>query len=354
MPASIIPRLRVALTGFGQVAADVHLPVLRRMPGVEVVAIADVDPGRRALARQLAPQVSAYESQEVMLAQSDVEAVIICAPSQWHADHAIAALQSGKHVYLEKPAATTLADAWRLAETGRRSDRVGMLGFNYRFSPLIQSARRQMKAGRIGELRYVRTTFSLAPREMPDWKASRRMGGGVLLDLASHHVDLIPYLCAATVDEASARIWSRRKEDDCAALQLTLSNGATVQSFFSSCAVDEDSIEIYGDRGKLSLNRYSLYQVRFTSADGYGGPGRRFRRWIQELLPPRAIFEKLRSPLHEASYPKAMARFVANVRGGNGEYPDFEDGLRCQEILEAAEESSRTCRVVPCAAPPFV
>jgi predicted dehydrogenase len=184
---------------------------------------------------------------------------------------------------------------------------------------------------------------------MPEWKKSRRTGGGVLLDLAPHHVDLVRYLCGVSIDEVQARIWSRRTEDDCAALQLRLSDGVTVQSFFSLCTVDEDTIEIYGDRGRLTLDRYSLRNVRFTSASHNSGLGQRLRSLVKEPLPCWGWLKKLRSPLHEPSYPAAMARFAARVRGSADEYPDVEDGLRCQEVLEAAEESSRTGMVVRCA-----
>ena len=78
MAASITP-LRVALTGFGQLAVDVHVPVLRRMPGVELVAVADTGPARRAILRQMVPRARFCESQDEMLSQSDIEAVVICA-----------------------------------------------------------------------------------------------------------------------------------------------------------------------------------------------------------------------------------------------------------------------------------
>ncbi len=349
MAASIIP-VRVALTGFGQLAAEVHLPVLRRMAGVELVAIADPETARRALARQLFPRARFYEDQAEMLSQSEFDSVVISAPPQVHQDLALAALAQGKHVYLEKPAAITVAGALNLVEVWRCTDRTGMIGFNYRFNRLIQSAREQIRAGRVGNVRFLRSAFSLSSRAMPVWKKSRRSGGGVLLDLASHHVDLIRHLCGSSIDEVSARIWSQQTEDDCAALRLTLSNNVTVLSFFSLCTVDEDTIEIYGDRGKLTVDRCLSQNVQFTSVAQQAGLGQGLKNLISQFLPNGGFLEKLRSPLHEPSYAAAMARFVARVRGSNDEYPDFEDGLRCQEALEAAEESSRTGRTVPCAA----
>lgn len=82
----------------------------------------------------------------------EVEAVVICLPPALHAEYAIAAFQAGKHVYLEKPIATNLLDARAVVEAWRKAGTVGMMGFNYCFNGLYQSAKQYVRSGPLGDL----------------------------------------------------------------------------------------------------------------------------------------------------------------------------------------------------------
>ncbi len=339
----------LALTGFGQLAREVHLPVLRRMPGVRLIAIADIEGTRREEAHRLWPEAKVYGSQEEMLVGSVCDGVVICASPAVHANLALGAIQKGKHVYLEKPVASTLTDAARLVETWRGSGLVGMMGFNYRFSRAIESMRVKLQAGCVGRIQIIRSVFSTRARVLTEWKAARDAGGGALLDLGSHHIDLFRYLCGSEIETVQAHIRSERTEDDSVVLQMTMRNGVVIQSFFSLGAVDEDIIEIYGDSGKLTVDRYGLEDVQFTSPSFKRARLQRFAHQIASVVPRPAWWEKLRSPWHEPSYGAALAQFVAAMRGeAAGEYPDFEDGWRCQIVLDAAERSGYVGQSVSC------
>src|SRR5262245_16729525 len=102
--------LKVGLIGCGHIAQSTHLHVLTRLPDVDLVALAEVDATRRYEASRRAPAAIAVADYQELLALPDVEAVVICLPNALHADAAIAALEARKHVYLEKPLATTLAE----------------------------------------------------------------------------------------------------------------------------------------------------------------------------------------------------------------------------------------------------
>src|SRR6185369_3910139 len=101
-----MPGLKVGLIGCGQIVRLVHLNILTRLPDVELVALAEIDPLRRESAHRVAPAAVCYEDPHRLLEQSDIEAVVICLPNALHAGIAAAALEKGKHVYLEKPVAT--------------------------------------------------------------------------------------------------------------------------------------------------------------------------------------------------------------------------------------------------------
>ncbi len=334
-------KLRVGLIGCGWFARAVHLPILRRLPEVEVIALAEPDPARRREASSLVPSARACEHYRDVFEMAGVDAVVISVPTPLHADVAVAAMERGKHVYLEKPIAMSLSEADWILDVWKRADVVGMVGFNYRFNPLHQAARMQLQAGKLGSLVGVRSVFSTPTRPMPGWKQTRSTGGGVLLEMASHHIDLVRFLLGQDIRTVYAEIQSRCTEHDTATLHLQLADGLQVQSFFSLCALDEDRFEIYGQAGKLTVDRYRSLDVEIVDA---GGPSSRLRRVTRRLRSLRNVpylFKKLRSPWHEPSYRESLCRFVSAIRGRKKASPDLLDGYRSLEVICAAEEAAQ-------------
>ena len=145
-----------------------------------------------------------------------------------------------------------------------------------------------------------------------------RDGGGVLLDLGSHHIDLVRWFLGREVEEVRASCRSQRLEDDTAMVELRLAGGLMVQSFFSQNAGDQDEFELYREGGKVTMERYRSWR---------GG---------------RYLVRKLLSPDREPSYRAAWAHFVEAVESGREASPNLEDGYRSLEVIAAAEESART------------
>ena len=335
-------RIKVGLIGCGWFAQAVHLPILRRLPEVELIAFAEPDPDRRQEARRCVPAALVYADYRDLLNMRGLDAVIVSVPTALHAEVAIAAIQLGKHVYLEKPIATSLSEADRIMKAWKQAGVVGMVGFNYRFNALHQAARMQIRAGKLGPLVGARSVFSTPVCSMPTWKQTRLNGGGVLLDLASHHIDLVRFLFQQDVRMVYADIESRCTEHDTATLHLRLANGLQVQSFFSLCARDEDRFEIYGQAGKLTVDRYHALDVDVTTTDGRVSPLHRMTQKLKPFVNAPYLLKKLRSPWHEPSYREALSRFVSAVRGGEKGSPGLLDGYRSLEVICAAEQSART------------
>jgi predicted dehydrogenase len=337
-----MPSLKVGLMGCGRIAQSVHLPVLTRLPDVELVALAEADSGRLKRAGHLVPKAITFDHYEKLLEMEEVEAVIICLPNHLHAEAAIAALRRNKHVYLEKPLATNLDEGRRVLEVWQGTRLVGMIGFNYRFNPLYRITQQHLQAGSLGKLVGVRSIFSTTGRNSPDWLQARLTGGGALFDLASHHFDLIHFFFGQKVREVFASLQSLRSEDDSVLLQLKLSDGLTVQSFFSISSVEEDRFEIYGQGGKLSVDRYLSLDVEVS------GPTLDFIRlrqvWhgLKAVMHLPYLLKKNRAPGHEPSYREALTNFITAVRAHRPVAPDFYDGYRSLMVIEAAEESART------------
>ena len=336
----------IGLVGCGHIARAVHLKILARMPGARVVAVAEPDERSRAAALGEVPIARGFRDYRDLLKDPAIEAVVVSLPTGLHAEAGVAAFEAGKHVYLEKPLATDADGGRAVLSAWRRGGRVGMIGFNYRFNRLFLDAARILATGEVGEPVAVRSIFASAPRELEGWKAERARGGGVLLDLASHHVDLLRFLFGEEVVEVDCGLRSVRTEDDTASLQLRLSGGMLVQSLFSHCAADEDRFEIYGERGKVTVERGRGLAAIVDRGRRETRRADTIRHAWASSRNIRYGFEKFRAFGHEPSWAHAFARFLTSVRGETVASPDLEDGWRSLEVVLAAEESARSGRRV--------
>ncbi len=338
--------IQLGIIGCGHIVRQVHLRALRNLPGVRVMALADTDESARTQASAMVPGAKVLADYHDLLAQPEVEAVLIAVPPFLHEAVALAAFKRGKPVYLEKPLAHTLESGQRIVEAWQASKSIGMIGFNYRFNPLNIEARDLIRAGRIGSVLGARTLFLGISSYMPQWLRQRDTGGSALLELGSHHFDLIPYLTGKRIQEVAADIRSINCEGDWAAVQLRLEGGALVQCFFAMRQASDDRLEIYGETGKLLVDRF-----RSLGAEYYNNQKvarlRRLRHTLGSLLRSRLVSDDLLAPLRERSFAGALAHFVQCVR--NHQSPDCRlmDGYRSLAVVTTAEEAARSGRALP-------
>lgn len=194
--------------GFGVIGAGIvggawHAHVYHHMPRAELVAVCDLDEARaREIARRYdAPHV--YTDYRDLLARDDIAAVSVATPDFAHREIAVAAAQAGKHLLVEKPLATTVEDA---AAIVRAADEAGvklMVDFHNRVNPAFVSARQAVKAGELGQLKYIYVRLSnttWVPTQMLSW-AGR---SSALWFLASHTLDLSCWL----LEDRPARVYA--------------------------------------------------------------------------------------------------------------------------------------------------
>ena len=346
MPASAgrAARIRVGVAGCGRIAR-VHLSA--PWPGADVVALADADPANLDAAVRLAPAAAKTADYRDLCTDPDIDAILVCLPSGLHAEAACLALAHGKAIYLEKPLATDLAQGREVAEAWRRSGRPAMIGFNCRFHPLIVEMRNRFRDGEIGDLVGIRSFLSSPAHARPGWKQTVAAGGGVLLDFASHHVDLARFLTGREVADVLASTQSRNCEEDSASLHLTLSGpgNVTMQSVFSWTSVLEDRVELIGTRGSLGYERYTSLAVERRLAASSVNVRTLLAARLTSVSPRYAI-RKLAAPTREPSYALAVADFIDSLRTGRSPSPDLDDGLRSLEVIAAARQSASDGRVV--------
>ena len=339
--------INVGLIGCGRIASLVYLNLLKKLPGLRLAAIAESDTAKREQAGRFAPKAALYPDYKDLLLDPHIDAVIICLPNHIHSEAAIASFENGKHVYLEKPIAINGTQGDEVIRAWKECNLVGMTGFNLRFNPLYASLKRHIEAGVIGDVICARTVFTSSGSAFPDWKKSRSTGGGALLDLGSHHVDLMRHILGNEVIQISARVRSHTTEDDNAIIEYKTSDGIEVQSYFSLHSLDEDKIEVYGARGKLLADRHNSLNVQLiTPASPRQGMPARIKNSIRSLLSSPNIKDKLFAPGREPSFEIALTRFVSAVVGTGNAGPDLLDGYKCLTVLEAAEESARTGHVI--------
>jgi predicted dehydrogenase len=320
--------VRVGVIGCGSIATAVHLRVLRHLSGVRVMAVADPLEDARRRALQIVPDAVALASADELLAVNDLDAVVVTASTMTHAPLALSVLRSGRHLFLEKPLGISVAEGHLVIEAGRASDRLATIGFNWRFQPLFAQARAILQSGALGAVRSVTTSFT-ENGPLPAWKHHRRDGGGVLLDLASHHFDLIPWLIGGRVERAEALVRSEQSEGDSADVTLYFGAGAVSRSTFSLGAPPSHRAEIVGERGALRVDR--IARTLMVS-------GVKARTLTRDILAWRT--RALLRPRSEPSWNALLGAFVAAIRGKELSLPTLEDGLRSLELVEAVERAA--------------
>lgn len=308
-------------------------------------AVVDPNPSQRAQAVAIFPQAVEFERLDQLWDATSVDALLVSTPTADRAALLMEAIRRGIYIYAEKPLTADLAEAEALVFAWKDGAAQGMIGFNYRFHPLYVQARRLLSEDAVGRPLMVSTVFSSSNSSLNDWRARRRSGGGVLLDLGSHHVDLLHFLFGEEVTEVHALTSSTHAEDDTATLQMRLRNGALVSSMFSFGATDQDRIEIFGDRAILRVDRYLSTACEIIPRDKPRARVRQLTNALSFLWRPGAILSK-RTPGGDPSYRAALEHFVQSARTGGPCTPDFNDGLRALRVISAGERSAREGRWV--------
>jgi myo-inositol 2-dehydrogenase / D-chiro-inositol 1-dehydrogenase len=344
--------LRIGIAGCGHAAENLHVPALRGLPSLTVVAVADVDAERtRAVAERFGIG-RRYTDPADLVADPDVDIVCVCTPPSTHAAIGVAALEAGKHLLVEKPIAASLADADRLIDVAERApDLVTMVGFNLRHHPLVREAKRHVASGAIGDVEFVRTVFSSRVRYekgLPGWRMRRDSGGGALADVAIHHFDLWRYLLGVEVDEIYASSRSGDSDDWTAAVTARLSGGAVAAAAFSQCAAEGNDVEVVGSAGRLSISFYRFDGLEYRAASVFPGSlGGRVRAMLDTARAlPGAVSAAARGGAFLDSYRSQWSHFAECVRTRGRVDCTLEDGRRALEISRAAIASADSNRPV--------
>lgn len=329
--------VRLGVIGCGWLTQHVHLPALANLPGATVVALADPDPGRRTRVQHLAPSASQHARLEDLLASRAVDAVIIATPTGLHADLACQAFAAGTHVYLEKPVASTLPEALRVLAAWRAAGAIGMVGYNFRRNPIFLAAQHRVREGQLGPLRAIQGSFHVSAGAVSGWRSDPAAGGGVLLDLLSHHIDLVAALTGDRIASVACQLGARHAPEDEAAATLVTASGVTAQLTASyASGVHVNRFDLIGEHGHLVVD---LLEARPREVARRPGPGARVHR-LRHALGALHPANLLRPPGHEPSFRASLTAFCEAVRTATQALPDVAVGVAAMAVVEAARRSA--------------
>jgi myo-inositol 2-dehydrogenase / D-chiro-inositol 1-dehydrogenase len=269
--------MNVALVGAGRIAR-VHAGAYRQVARGRLVAC--TDPNETAahdLARDFGLKVA--PNLDALLADPEVDALIVASPNAVHADQTIAALAAGKHVFCQKPIALTLEEADRVVAAAAGTSNVLQFGFMLRFTPPIPELQRRLSTGALGTpIAAQAAVFGWEPSN--DWFYDPAQGGGVILDTLVHFADLVLWLFGPAVrvhTEGGAYVLDgarRHGSPDNATVTVAHASGAVSSMYVSWTAGHGNlTLGVYGSAGSATVDLVAAQAMRtFDRAGGFGYP----------------------------------------------------------------------------------
>lgn len=372
-------KVRVGMVGY-KFMGKAHSNAYRALPMFfpdsikpEMKAICGRDPVGLEQARAQFGWESSETDWKKLIAREDIDLIDINAPSDAHKAIAIEAAAAGKHLFCEKPLALTLQDSREMLEAAEKAGVKHMVGFNYRFAPAVQLAKKLVEDGRIGKIYHFRAVFLqdwiVDPNFPLVWRLQKEIAGsGSHGDLGAHLIDMARFLVGefnevigmseTFVKErpiASAMTGlSAKGSDDAPRGEVTVDDATLFMTRFANGALGSfeatrfaaghrctNGFEINGSKGsiKFDFERMNELQVYFTDdAEDVQG----FRR-VLATDPAHAYMDAWWPAGHTIGYEHTFTHEVHELMRAFAEdrqpVPNFVDGVKCQEVLEAVERS---------------
>lgn len=352
---------RVGIVGCGGIANGKHLPALKALPNVKMVAFCDLirERAEKALKEYGAEGAKVYDTYEELVADPTIDVVHVLTPNKAHAPISIAAMEAGKDVMCEKPMAKTAADARAMVECAKRTGKMLTIGYQNRFRPDSLYLKKCCEAGDLGEVYYARA-HAIRRRAVPTWGVfldEEAQGGGPLIDIGTHALDLTLWemnnyevesvmgsvyrKLADTKDAANAwGPWDPEKftVEDSAMGFIKMKNGATIvleaSWALNSLDVDEAKTSLCGTKAGADMK------------DGLRINGERFSK----MYVTKPDLEAGGVAFYDGSVKDAKdveaEQFYAALENGAKPTVLPEQALVVTEILEAIYNSAKTGKPV--------
>lgn len=325
--------IRFGLLGAGRIG-KVHAKAVTGNPAAKLVAVSDaMAPAAQAIADQYGCDVRTIDA---IAAAKDIDAVVICTPTDTHADLIEQFVKAGKAVFCEKPIDLSLARVKQCLEVVRANKGTLMVGFNRRFDPHFMAVRSEIDKGTIGTVEMV-TITSRDPGAPPLDYIAR--SGGIFRDMTIHDFDMARFLLGEEVSEVSAMaavlvdpaIGTAGDSDSVQVMLKTATGKMAVISNSRRATYGYDQrIEVHGSAGSVAAENQRPVSIEVATGAGY-------------TRPPLHDFFMTR---YTEAYAAEIAAFIDAMAGKAKASPSGEDGLLALALAEAALKSVAEGRVV--------
>jgi predicted dehydrogenase len=336
--------LRTGIIGFGLAGRVFHAPFLATNPAFTITAIATSDPGRAAQAAAAHPDAAIMSTDALLQRAGDLDLVVLASPPHVHRQQAVAALEAGAAVVIDKPFVPTVADAEAIIAAAEAAQRPLTVFQNRRWDGDFRTVRTLVESGALGTVHRFESTFERfgAPRQ-GTWQGqiSPAQGGGILFDLGSHLIDqALTLFGPATLEAAELRaVRDGLGSEDDAFVSLRHDSGVRSHLTMSRVAAqsgprfrvlgDQSGYTVYG----LDGQEPDLKAGRWPGSDGYGETPK--AQWgllgvdngEQPLVPV---------PTEPGGYPEFYAQVAASIRDGAPVPVDARHALETVRIIEQA------------------
>ncbi len=325
--------LRFALLGAGRIG-HVHAKAVTSNPDAELVAVADAFP--EAAQKLIDTYGGEIRSIDDIARANDIDAVLICTPTNTHADLIEKFARVGKAIFCEKPIDLSVDRVKSCLQVVAQENATLMIGFNRRFDPHFLALKAAIDEGRIGNIEMI-NIISRDPGAPPaDYI---KVSGGIFKDMSIHDFDMARFLLGEEIDTviASASVLVDPEigilgDYDSANVILTTASGkqcSISNSRRASYGYDQ-RIEVHGSLGMVSAENQREFGIEIATVDGY-------------TKPPLFDFFMTR---YLAAYAAEIAAFIACLSENTPATPSGDDGLKALQIAEATLLSVREARAV--------
>jgi phthalate 4,5-cis-dihydrodiol dehydrogenase len=326
------PPLRIGLVGCGNQGGALAAAVTR-IPGLRLVACADPDRPAASRVAAMGPDASTHPSVEALLGESDVDAILIATPHHILGPVALRALAAGKHVLAEKPIALNEREAAEIEAAAQRAGTCYMAGYSFRYS-MAKHVHDLLAAGVVGEIQAITGAIGFPPQNA-GWTAFPESGGGPLLYVGSHLVDLFLWCVDDEPEEVSAEVRRRADTgaDDTSAFQIRFRRGAVAQGLVTQAASTFFySLDIHGRDGRVNLRGWSFLQFEIEVIS----------RAVAAYAEPTVIKPGVWRDNVQMMFVPELEAFAQAVREARPAPITASDGRRVLKVLDAVAESGRT------------
>ena len=345
-------RLRVGLIGFGYAGKTFHAPLIRATPGLELAAVASSDAGKVRAA--LGADAVVFSRADELIAQADIDLVVVASPNATHVELATAALEAGKHVVVDKPFTADTAQAMQLAALASQRGRLLSVFHNRRWDSTTRTASKLLASGMLGEIRYAAMHYDrFRPQPVDRWKERAEAGGGLWMDLGPHLLD--EALCyfgpplAIQADIAAVR--PAAGADDSFHARLRYADGLRVDLQASMLgALPRPRLLLQGTRGTY-LKQGLDPQEAALKAGLLPAPADDAAWGIDAedgiaMLGQEDEARRIAVPTENGAYPAYYRQLAEAIRGRAANPVPPEEAIAVMRLLDAGRASSeRRCEV---------